>query len=144
MVSAGRRLTRQIVQGRFQRGMALLAGYFGVVASIEAYFEHRSGSYNQRWMWTPVLLAPPMAFATLGAAVSGRIARTWLPAVSGLALLDGLLGFTLHIRGIWRKPGHFRNMAFNVISGPPLFAPLLFAVAGLVGLVAAWFGREEP
>ncbi len=137
------RLGRQIREGRFQRGMALLAGYFGVVSSIEAYFEHRRGSFNQRWMWTPVLLAAPMGVVAIGAVFSRRVARTLLPIVSAITLLDGLIGFVLHIRGIRRMPGHLRNLAFNVTMGPPLFAPLLFLAAGLLGLAATLFRREE-
>lgn len=136
-------LGRQISMGRFQRGMALLAGYFGIVSGIEAYFEHRRGSFNQRWMWTPVLLAAPMGAVATGAVFSRRVARTLLPVVSGITLLDGLIGFALHLRGIRRMPGHLNNLAFNITAGPPLFAPLLFLVAGLLGLAAALFRREE-
>ena len=137
-------LAGQIRQGRFQRGMALLAGYFGVLSSIEAYFEHRRGSFNQRWMWTPVLLSVPMGAVAIGAVFSRRLARTMLPVVSGLTLLDGLIGFALHVRGIRRMPGHSRNLAFNVTAGPPLFAPLLFLVTGILGLSAALVRRELP
>jgi hypothetical protein len=137
-------LRRRISQGRFQRSMGLFAGYFGLFSAIEAYLEHRRGSFNQRWMWTPILLTPLMVAAAAGATVSGRIARTALPLVSGVTLLDGLLGFYFHLRGIRRMPGHSRNLVFNVISGPPVFAPLLFTMVGLAGVVAALFRREEP
>lgn len=126
----------------FRCGMALLAGYFCLFSSIEAYFEHRRGSYNQRWMWTPVLLGLPMVASAAGAVVGRRTTRPVLPWISGVMLLDGLLGFLLHLRGVQRKPGHWRNLAFNVISGPPLFAPFLFAIVGLLGLAAA-VGRER-
>jgi len=142
-VGLAENVRRQISEGRFQRGMALLAGYFAVFSGIEAYLEHRRGSFNQRWMWTPVLLTPPMAAAAVGATASQRVARAVLPFVSGVMLLDGLVGFLLHVRGIWRMPGHLRNRSFNVTSGPPLFAPLLFFVAGLLGLAASLFRREE-
>ena len=47
-------LSERISHGRFQQLMAVTAAAFGVLAGGEAYFEHRRGSFNQRWMWTPV------------------------------------------------------------------------------------------
>ena len=51
---------RAIAHGRFQRGMALTSAVFAVLAGGEAYFEHLRGSFNQRLMWTPIWVTPPM------------------------------------------------------------------------------------
>jgi hypothetical protein len=138
-----RDLQRRIGQGRFRRGMALLAGYFALVSAVDAYFEHRRGSFNQRWMWTPILLTAPLVAAAARTATRRRPERRVLALTSGTLLVDGLLGFYLHVRGIARMPGHLRNLSFNVTAGPPLFAPLLFAMAGLLGLAATLFREEE-
>lgn len=136
-------LRQQIGEGRFQRGLALAAAFFAILSGGEAYFEHMRGSFNQRLMWTPVWLTSPIVAAAAGAFYSERIAKSVLPLVSALTLLDGLLGFYLHLRGIRRMPGHFRNLLFNITIGPPLFAPLLFCAVGLIGILAAFLRREE-
>jgi hypothetical protein len=133
----------QISQGRFQRGMALIATTLSVLSGGEAYFEHTRGSFNQRWMWTPVWVTPPMVAAGIGALCSERIARVVLPAASLVNLAEGLVGAFLHLRGIYRMPGRFRNFRFNFTMGPPLFAPLLFSAVGLLGLIATLFRRQE-
>lgn len=122
---------------RFQQVMAVTTAAFGVLAGGEAYFEHLRGSFNQRWMWTPVWLTPPTAVAAIAAMRSTRMAARVLPALSIAAFADGILGFLLHLRGIKRMPGHFTNLRFNVVMGPPLFAPLLLCSVGLLGLIAS-------
>ncbi|HLH24376.1 MAG TPA: hypothetical protein VK066_17780 [Chloroflexota bacterium] len=132
-----------VAHGRFQQGLALTSAVFAVLAGGEAYFEHLRGSFNQRWMWTPIWVTPPMVAAAVGAACSRRVAHRVLPVTSTVTLLDGLLGFGLHLRGIRRMPGGFTNLQFNIPMGPPLFAPLLFCSVGLLGLVAALLRRRE-
>ncbi len=136
-----RRLSAEIATGRFQRGMAVTAAGFAVLAGGEAYFEHLRGSYNDKLMWTPILVTPPMVGAAIGAAVSERMATRVLPAASAATFLDGVLGFGLHLRGIHRMPGGFHNLRFTATLGPPLFAPLLFSAVGLLGMVAAMMRR---
>jgi hypothetical protein len=60
-----------------------------------------------------------------------------------VTFLDGLLGFLLHLQGIQRMPGGFRNLQFNFTMGPPLFAPLLFSSVGLLGFLAALLRRAH-
>jgi hypothetical protein len=136
-------ITVEIAHGRFQQGLALTSAFFSVLAGGEAYFEHLRGSFNQRWMWTPVWLTPPMVAAGVGAALSKRVAHNVLPYTSAVTFLDGVLGFVLHLRGIKRMPGHFTNLQFNLTMGPPLLAPLLFCGVGLLGFIASLLRREE-
>ncbi|MFI5267908.1 MAG: hypothetical protein ACHQ7M_11075, partial [Chloroflexota bacterium] len=131
------RFGKGISRERFQQVMAVTAAAFGALAGGEAYFEHLRGSFNQRWMWTPVWLTPPIVVAALAAARSKQVASRVLPALSVAAFADGVLGFFLHLRGIKRMPGHFTNLRFNLVMGPPMFAPLLLCSVGLLGLVAS-------
>jgi hypothetical protein len=146
---AGRLPARQngfaanIAHGRFQRVLALVSAVFAVLAGGEAYAEHLRGSFNRRVMWTPVWLTPPMIAAAVGAAASQRVAETVLPLAAVVTFLDGLLGFLLHLQGIQRMPGGFRNLQFNFTMGPPLFAPLLFSSVGLLGFIAALLRRAR-
>jgi hypothetical protein len=137
------RLAAQISHGRFQRGFALIAAVFAVLAGAEAYVEHLRGSFNQWVMWTPVWVTPAMALAAIGAACSERVARQILPVASAVTFLDGLLGFGLHIQGIRRMPGGFGNLQFNTTMGPPIFAPLLLCSVGLLGFIAALVRRRR-
>lgn len=135
------RLASDIADGRFQRGMAMTAASLAVLAGGEAYFEHFRGSFNNRLMWTPVWLTPPMVAAGIAAAASEEAARVALPVASLVMLGDGLAGFLLHLRGIRDMPGGFSNLDFNMTYGPPLFAPLLFSSVGLLGLIATLMRR---
>jgi hypothetical protein len=136
-------LARRIAEGRFQRGLALVAAGFAILAGGEAYVEHLRGSYNHRLMWTPVAVTPPMVVAAVAAARSAKAARSVLPLASSATFFDGLLGFALHLRGIRRMPGGFSNLRFNTTLGPPLFAPLLFTAVGVLGLVASLLRRAD-
>ena len=84
-----------------------------------------------------------MVAAAVGAALSQRVAEQILPLASAVTFLDGLLGFVLHLQGIQRMPGGFRNLQFNFTMGPPVFAPLLFSSVGLLGLIAALVRRRN-
>jgi hypothetical protein len=74
---------------------------------------------------------------------SSKAARTWLPAMSILAIADGGAGFFFHVRGIMRRPGGLKTPVYNVLYGPPVFAPLLFAACGALGLLACLMRRER-
>lgn len=137
------RLARRIAAGRFQRGLAFVAATFAILAGGEAYVEHLRGSYNQRFMWTPIAVTPPMVIAAVAAVRSAEAARTVLPIASAATFADGLLGFGLHLRGIRRMPGGFSNLRFNTTLGPPLFAPLLFTAVGLLGFVSSLLRRDD-
>lgn len=140
--TAPQRLARRVAHGRFQRILALLTAFFAVLAGGEAYVEHLRGSFNRRLMWAPVWLTPPMVVACVSAVFSQRAAQRVLPFASAVTFVDGLLGFVLHVQGIQRMPGGFRNLQFNFTMGPPLFAPLLFSSVGLLGLIAALVRRD--
>ena len=81
--------------------------------------------------------------AAAGAVKSRRIANTWLPAISALALADGAAGFYYHARGIVSRDGGMKKPLYNTLYGPPIFAPLLFAACGFLGLMASLLRRES-
>lgn len=139
----GLALEQHVREGRFQRSLALITALSSLAAGIEVGTEHYRGSYSQRIMYSPVALGAAMAGAS-GAAIFNRwAARVALPIVSLVTLADGVVGFIFHVRGIARKPGGWRIPVFNVIMGPPVFAPLLFGVTGFLGLLTAFLRRED-
>jgi hypothetical protein len=129
--------------GRFQRGLSLVAGFSSVLAGLEVTYEHYRGSYGQKVMWTPLALSAAMAGAGVWGALSPWAARTVLRWVSAVTIIDGLVGFGYHVRGIARKPGGWRLPVANLIMGPPIFAPPLFAVTAYLGLIASFLRPEE-
>ena len=138
----GLMLDQHIREGRFQRSLALIAGLSSVLSGLEVLTEHYRGSYSQRVMYSPIILSPALLIAGVWGALSRRAARTVLPFVSLLTVADGVIGFLFHVRGIHRKPGGWRSPVFNLIMGPPVFAPLLFAISGYLGLIATFLRRE--
>jgi len=134
---------RHVHEGRFQRSLSVVAALSGLLGGLEVMYEHIQGSYSQRVMYSPVILSPLLAVAGVWAAFNRRVARTLLPITSLLLLGDGVVGFIFHIRGVARKPGGWRIPIFNVVMGPPIFAPLLLGIGGFLGVVASLLRRED-
>lgn len=129
--------------GRLQRTLSAATAAGALPLGIEIYFEHLRGSFGDKWMWTPVVLTPPLTAAGIAGVFSERTARTWLPALSALYVLDGAIGVVTHIRGVRRKPGGFREPIYNLVMGPPLLAPGSLVLVGGLGLLAALVRRER-
>lgn len=134
---------QHIREGRFQRSLALVTAFASLLGGLEVTLEHYRGSYSQQVMYTPVFLSAALAVAGVGAALNRWAARVLLPVASLLLLVDGVLGFYFHVRGVARKPGGWRVPVMNVIMGPPLFAPLLLALNGYLGVIASLLRRED-
>lgn len=136
------RMVRNIAHGRFERSLSGLTALSALVTGTEIYLEHYKASFGDKWMWTPVLLTPPVVVAGIGGAFSRRWAKTVLPVASALFAANGLLGEYFHARGVARKPGGWRLASYNVPMGPPIAAPGLMAMVGGMGLLAAVLRRE--
>ncbi len=132
-----------IQEGRFQRSMSLLVAGTSVVSGLEVAYEHYKGSYSNPVMYTPVILSGVLAVAGVAGVFSRTMARTFLRYTSYLTLLDGVVGFGFHIRGIARKPGGWRLPVTNLVMGPPVFAPLLFGTSAWLGVMASYLRQED-
>jgi hypothetical protein len=136
-------IVQHIREGRFQRSLSLITAFASLLSGLEVSYEHYIGSYSQQIMYTPVILSAGLFLTSTWAVFNRWVARVLMPMVSLLNMLNGLIGFYLHIRGVQRKPGGWRLPVFNVIMGPPLMAPLLFMSSGFLGLIAAFLRRED-
>jgi hypothetical protein len=125
------------------RHMAMATSVSALLSGFEAWYSHYKNNFRYKAQWTPVILAPLLIACGAGAAGNGRTARKCLPFLSALALIDGAVGFGYHTRGIVRRPGGLKKPVYNVIYGPPIFAPLLFAACGFLGVLASLLGRER-
>jgi hypothetical protein len=119
-----------------------VAAIWTIFSGFEAWYSHYKSGFRIWAQWTPVILAPIQLGACIGAIFSARIAKRLLPAVSGVALLNGSVGFGYHVRGIARRPGGRKTWLYNILYGPPIFAPLLFAACGALGVLASVLRRE--
>ncbi len=129
--------------GRFQRHLCGVAALWTLCSGMESWYSHYKDNFKYKVQWSPILLTPLMLAATLGARRSTRIANTLLPLASAVLMLDGVVGFGYHLRGILARPGGEKKPLYNILYGPPIFAPLLFAACGLLGMMAYLMRRER-
>lgn len=143
---AGRELLsgeQDIREGRFQRQVALVTGVSALLSGFEAYYSHYKNNFRYWVQWTPVVLAPVLAGTAFTAIKSRKVATLALPAVSALAGADAAVGFYYHARGVLRRPGGSKHLLYNIMYGPPIFAPLLFGAAGMLGVLASLLRRRR-
>ena len=129
-------------EGRFQRQVAIVTGVSALLSGFEAYYSHYKNNFRYWVQWTPVVLAPVLAGTAFASVKSRRLATTALPAVSALAGADAAVGFYYHARGVLRRPGGSKHLLYNIMYGPPIFAPLLFGAAGMLGVLASLLRQE--
>ena len=137
------RLLKNIRAGRVQRLLALTTALSAPPLALEIYLEHYKGSFGDKWMWAPIAVTPPLTAAGLAGFYSERAARTWLPAVSAVYALNGVIGTWTHVRGIQKRPGGFKEPLYNMVMGPPPLAPGSLCLVGALGIAAAVMRREK-
>jgi hypothetical protein len=134
---------QDIREGRFQRQVAIITGISAFLSGFEAFYSHYKNNFRYAAQWTPIILAPALASAAFASVKSRRIAATALPALSILASVDAAVGFYYHGRGVLRRPGGRKHFLYNIMYGPPIFAPLLFGAAGMLGMLASLLRRKR-
>jgi hypothetical protein len=134
---------QDIREGAFQRQVAIITGISALLSGFEAYYSHYKNNFRYWVQWTPIVIAPLLAGASFGAVRSRRMANRALPAISAVAVVDSAVGFFYHARGVLRRPGGTKHLIYNIIYGPPIFAPLLFGAAGMLGILASLLRRRR-
>ena len=112
-----------------------------VLLGAEAGYNHWMGGYFNKLMFTPAILSPTMVLVHLGAYSRMHTARALEGPLSVVAVVSGLIGFGFHLRNISRRSGGFNWQ--NLFYGPPAVAPLQLTGQGILGLLAALFGRRK-
>jgi hypothetical protein len=130
-------------RGRMQKLLSLATAASVPPLAFEIYLEHYKGSFGDKWMWTPIVLTPPLTAAGIAGIYSEKVARTWLPALSALYFLDGAIGVYTHLCGVQKRPGGLKEPTYNLVMGPPLLAPGSLCLVGAFGIVAAVVKRER-
>jgi hypothetical protein len=137
------RFLRNVEHGRFERSLSALTAAAAAVTTAEIYFEHYRASFGDKWMWSPIVVTPPVIVAGIMGVRSEWWAKTVLPVASLIYTANGLLGEYFHARGVARRPGGWRLASYNVPMGPPIAAPGLMTLVGGMGLLAAALRREK-
>ena len=137
------RFLRNVREGRMQKLLAATTAFSVPPLAFEIYLEHYKGSFGDKWMWTPIVLTPPLTAAGIAGIYSEKAARTVLPALSALYALDGAIGVITHLRGVQKRPGGFGEPTYNLVMGPPLLAPGSLCLVGALGMLAAIVKRER-
>lgn len=143
---AGRELIsdeQDIREGKFQQQVAIVAGISALLSGFEAYYSHYKNNFRYKVQWSPVVIAPLLAAAAFVSVKKRSVARTALPALSAVAGADAAIGFYYHARGVLRRPGGRKHLLYNIMYGPPIFAPLLFGAAGMLGILASLLRRRR-
>jgi hypothetical protein len=142
--SLGRRDFRDDIRiGRFQKHFCVVTAVGTLCSGLEAWYSHYKDNFKYRVQWSPIVLTPLLAGAALASLKSRRVANTLLPLAAGAAMLDGVAGTGYHLRGILQRPGGKKKPLYNTLYGPPIFAPMLFAACGLLGMMAYLMRREN-
>lgn len=129
--------------GRFQKHLCVVCAVGTLCSGAESWYSHYKDNFKFKVQWSPLILTPLLMGASLGALKSKKVANTLLPLAAGAAMLDGVVGTAYHLRGILRRPGGTRKPLYNILYGPPIFAPMLFAACGLLGMMAYMMRRER-
>jgi hypothetical protein len=137
------RALADVAHGRFERSLSGLTAVAAAVTTAEIYFEHYRASFGNKWMWSPIVVTPPVVVAGIMGVRSRRWAKTVLPVTALVYTANGLLGEYFHARGVARKPGGWSQASYNVPMGPPIAAPGLMTLVGGMGVLAAILRRED-
>ena len=63
MVGLIARTIANVREGRMQRLLSLATAFSAPPLAFEVYLEHYKGSFGDKWMWTPIVLTPPLVAA---------------------------------------------------------------------------------
>jgi hypothetical protein len=127
------------------RLLALVSGVGLVGMAGEAGLPLLRGMFQNPAAYAPVTLSPVGGALLLNAAAgpSGHdrwVTRWWLR----LMALLGWANLGLHIWGVQRKPGGWRNWRQNLLDGPPVPVPPGLMGLALAGLAALGLSEEHP
>lgn len=134
---------QELREGRFQKHLAVATSASAFFSGVEALYSHYKNNFKFKAQWSPIVIATALIATSLAAFRSRWAAKKLLPAISVLAIADGAVGFAYHARGVARRPGGLRHALYNVVYGPPIFAPLLFTACGFLGVLTAMLRRED-
>lgn len=107
-------------------------------AVLQAGLLHYRGAFNNFAMYLPVTVPVLAILLLFHALLTPRPEPTALGLSLWLTLLTGFGGLGMHLRGFDRQMGGLYLPLFNVLQGPPVWAPAAFSGFAVVGLIATY------
>ncbi|NLG98353.1 MAG: hypothetical protein GX491_13420 [Chloroflexi bacterium] len=124
--------------------MLLMAAVNEILLGVETYLAHViSGTIVTR-EWIPIIGGPVLGVTLLAAglvAFKNRMAANIMATLAFLAsIVIGVLGTYYHlVRAVLPNAPAGEQVSLSVLVwAPPLLAPIMFAVIGILGMSAAW------
>jgi hypothetical protein len=109
-----------------------------LLVGIQVTLFHYRQNFHHKAMWAPVIAAP--LFFVVGIIFSFYNIR-WVEVLfqwcMWLGILDGLIGFYYHFRGVGIRVGGWTLR--NFLIGPPIILPVVFTAVSALGLVALYW-----
>jgi hypothetical protein len=122
-------------------GIGLREALLGIVAVALAGAVAQAGVLHYRGAFNNPLMYAPFTAPLLAAAASAWVAvapsssvRSVLTPLLLLTFLTGFVGLGMHLRGLDRQMGGLYIWRFNLLQGPPVWAPAMFSGFAVVGL----------
>ena len=122
-------------------GMELRSALLGTVAIAIAGAVAQAGVLHYRGAFNNPLMYVPFTAPLLAAAASAWFAVAPIPRVGSaltplflLTFVTGFVGVGMHLRGLDRQMGGLHVWLFNLLQGPPVWAPTMFSGFAVVGL----------
>jgi hypothetical protein len=120
------------------RILVLFVSLAFLMLSIQVTLFHYRQNFHHKSMWIPVIAGPLFFLAGLGLAL---YPAAWLSTLflvfMWVGVLDGLIGFYFHFRGVGIRVGGYELR--NFLIGPPVVLPLMFTALSVLGLVAVYW-----
>src|SRR5215207_2190531 len=111
-----------------------------LIIGIEAGYNHWTGNFFNRFMYTPLLVNPVVALVHFAALWRSRLARALELPLSALSMFVGLVGFSFHVGNLLSRPARLSWQ--NLFYGPPIMVPLQITAQGLMGVLIALFSKK--
>ena len=136
-------VVQELREGRFQRHLAVATAAAAFFSGIEALYSHYKNNFKYKAQWSPIVIAALCCRSghRCGSKPPGReetFAGRFRAGNRGRRGRD----FIITLAASLRRPGGLKHPVYNVMFGPPIFAPLLFAACGFLGVLASMFRRE--
>jgi hypothetical protein len=123
-----------------ERLIYLFLGVAFLVVWAQLTLFHWRGGFRSKTMWGPVIFTPLLTLIALVYAFNrADLAQTIFVWVFAIGVLEGLVGFVLHLKGIAAQVGGFTLR--NIASGPPALLALTYAALAGFGLLVHYWPR---
>lgn len=122
------------------RILILFAALAFILIGIQVTLFHYRQNFHNKAMWLPVVQSP--LFALIGLLLVWVYAdwlRILFVLLMGIGTVSGMVGFTMHLRGVGKRVDGYKLRNFMI--GPPIMLPLTYAAVSALGLLAGLWGR---